>query len=231
MTTVYVAIRFSFAFLFFAAVFLSPCPPLLPLQSAIIATMSEITGIVLAGGLARRMGGGDKGLQLLKQQPLVQHAINRLAPQVAKIIINANRHPDTYAQYADTVVADIICGYAGPLAGIHAGMTQATSEWILSVPCDSPFFPEDLAPQLFQAAQQNAADVAIAAAAGRAQPVFMLAKRQLAADIAATLAGGNGKIDHWYARLPHVVVEFSDAGAFDNINTLEELTQAEQRLP
>lgn len=192
--------------------------------------MENITGIVLAGGLARRMGGDDKGLLPLAGKPLVQHAVERLRPQVAAVIINANRHHETYADFAAKVIADQIQDYAGPLAGIHAGMTAAATEWVLSVPCDSPFFPADLAAQLMQAAQRDEADIAVAAAGGRAQPVFMLAKRQLTADIAANLAAVNGKIDRWYARLPHTIVEFPSACAFDNINTRQELLNAEQEL-
>ena len=192
--------------------------------------MKNITGIVLAGGQARRMGGGDKGLVPLNGTPLVSHAIRRLAPQVAQVVISANRHHDRYAAFAGCVVADIIGGYAGPLAGIHAGMRAATSEWVVAVPCDSPFFPETLTAALLQAAGEQAAEVAVAAAAGRAQPVFMLAKRRLAGDIAATLAAIDGKIDRWYARLPHVIVPFDDAAAFDNINTPAQLKQALRRL-
>lgn len=192
--------------------------------------MRNITGIVLAGGRARRMGGSDKGLLPLGGRPLVQHTAARLRPQVDSVIINANRHGDAYAEYADLVVADIIGDFPGPLAGIHAGMCAAATDWVLSVPCDSPFFPADLAARLMQAAEASAAQVAVAAAAGRAQPVFMLARRDLAEDIAATLAAGDGKIDRWYGRLAHVEATFADAAAFDNINTPQELAQAAARL-
>lgn len=192
--------------------------------------MQEITGVVLAGGRARRMGGGDKGLLLLHGKPLAQHAVCRLRPQVGRVLVNANRHHDAYAAFADAVVADSVGDYAGPLAGIHAGMSAAQTPWVLTVPCDSPFFPATLAAQLMTAARQVQAQVAVAQAAGRAQPVFMLAQTALAADIAATLAAGEGKIDRWYARLAHTEVPFAQAQDFDNINTPEELQQAAQRL-
>ena len=193
--------------------------------------MQNVTGIVLAGGRARRMGGSDKGLLTLKGKPLVQHTLERLQPQVSAVIINANRHHEIYAAHADVIAADLIKDFPGPLAGIHAGMSSAHTDWVLSVPCDSPFLPADLCATLMQAAKTHAADVAVAGANGRAQPVFMLAKRLLADDIAATLAAGEGKIDRWYARLPHIVVPFDKASAFDNINTPEDLKQAKQHLP
>ena len=196
--------------------------------------MENITGIILAGGRARRMGGGDKGLLPLNGTPLAQHAAARLQPQVGRVLINANRHLDAYAAFAASgaaaVVPDTLGDYAGPLAGIHAGMCAAGSEWVLAVPCDSPFFPPTLAGDLLRAAAAADAEVAIAQAGGRAQPVFMLAKRALADDIAATLAEVGGKIDRWYARLPHVEVPFAEAAAFDNINTPEQLQDAERRL-
>ena len=195
--------------------------------------MENITGIILAGGRARRMGGGDKGLLPLNGTPLAQHAVARLQPQVGHVLINANRHLDAYAAFAGSgaaVVPDTLGDYAGPLAGIHAGMCAARSEWVLAVPCDSPFFPPTLAADLLHAADAADAEVAIAQAGGRAQPVFMLAKRALADDIAARLAEVGGKIDRWYTRLPHVEVPFAEAAAFDNINTPEQLQDAERRL-
>ena len=152
---------------------------------------------------------------------------------MGRLLINANRHPAAYAAFADAVIPDQLNdagGHAGPLAGIHAGMCAADSEWILSVPCDSPFFPPQLAAQLMRAARAAGAEVAVVRAGGRAQPVFMLAKSALAADIAATLPALRGKIDRWYARLAHVEVPFAEAEAFDNINTPAELQRAETRL-
>ena len=192
--------------------------------------MSSISGIILAGGQSRRMGGGDKALVLLGGKPLIAHTIARLQPQVSDIIINTNQEPARYREFADTVVADRIDGFAGPLAGLHAGMCAAAGEWVLSVPCDSPFFPRQLAETLQQAVTAAHADIAVAESGGRAQPVFMLARRRLADSIAAYLTAGNNKIDRWYQQQAHVCVEFADATDFANINTPDDLALAEQRL-
>ena len=122
---------------------------------------AEITGLVLAGGLARRMQDGrsdvDKGLVRFRGEAMVEHVLRRLAPQVDRLLINANRNQAEYRRYGHAVVADEIAGYAGPLAGLHAGLQTATTEWVVTVPCDSPFFPQDLVARLLQAAQaQNA---------------------------------------------------------------------------
>lgn len=189
-----------------------------------------ISGIILAGGKSRRMGGGDKALLSLAGKPLIAHAAARLRPQVSRVIINANHQPERYREFADTVVPDIISGYAGPLAGIHAGMCAAADEWLLSVPCDSPFFPLQLAGILQQAAITANADIAVATSGGRAQPVFMLAHCRLADTLAAHIIAGNRKIDHWYQQHTHTCVEFTDTAAFANINTPDELTLAEQQM-
>src|SRR5258706_11367559 len=106
--------------------------------------MSGVTGIVLAGGQGRRMGGVDKGLQLLHGKPMIASVLARLAPQVTEIIINANQNLDTYARFGHRVIPDAIGGYAGPLAGLHAGLGEARHELVLTAPCDSPFLPLDL---------------------------------------------------------------------------------------
>ena len=108
----------------------------------------DVTGIVLAGGMGRRMGGVDKGLVPLAGRPLVAHVLERLAPQAGAIIVNANQNRDRYAAYGHPVVADEVGGFAGPLAGLHAGMTAATTPYVVTVPCDSPFLPGDLVARL-----------------------------------------------------------------------------------
>ena len=189
----------------------------------------NITGILLAGGMARRMGGDDKGMLAASGKPLVEWTFARLAPQVKTTLINANRNADFYARYG-RVVADQVGGFCGPLAGIHAGMDAAATTWILSAPCDSPFMPSCLAAELFAAAERENADLAVAAADHRPQPVFMLAKTALKKNLAAFLSGGGRKIDLWYAPLAHAVVNFADADSFANINTPEELRAAESLL-
>src|SRR5687768_5282571 len=106
--------------------------------------MTGVSGIVLAGGQGRRMGGVDKGLKLLRGKPMVEWVLERLAPQVGEIVINANQNIAQYARYGHRVVSDEISGFAGPLAGLHAGLKAAAHELIVTVPCDSPFLPVDL---------------------------------------------------------------------------------------
>lgn len=195
---------------------------------------THITGLVLAGGRARRMGGGDKGLLPFHGHPLAARAAARLAPQVTRVLINANRHSAAYAAIAGdptAVIPDIIQDYPGPLAGIHAGMRAARTDWLLTVPCDAPFFPADLALRLAAAAARHDAAIAYAQAADRAQPVFMLAQCALAADIAATLARGDGKIDRWFTRHRSIAVPFADPTSFHNLNTPQDLQRAETPPP
>ncbi len=188
----------------------------------------KITGIVLAGGQGRRMGGVDKGLQLLNGRPMIAHVIERLAPQVEDIVINANQNREAYAAFGHPVVPDAIEGYAGPLAGLHAGLQAATQPLVVTVPCDSPFLPADLVARLASALGDN--DLAVAKTGAQAHPVFALVRRTLLAHLAAYLAGGGRKIDAWYASLKVVEVAFDDeADAFSNINTREELREHESR--
>jgi len=193
---------------------------------------SEVTGIVLAGGLGRRMSadgqGVDKGLQPFRGRPMAQHAIERLAPQVATLIINANRNLDRYREFGWPVVSDAVEGFAGPLAGLHAGMRHARTRYVVTVPCDSPFLPLDLVARLGAAlASTPGARLAVARTGDQAHPVFALVERALLADLEAFLASGRRKIDAWYAPLDVVEVGFDDEAAFRNINTLQELSEQE----
>jgi molybdopterin-guanine dinucleotide biosynthesis protein A len=193
---------------------------------------SEVTGIVLAGGLGRRMSadgqGVDKGLQPFRGRPMAQHAIERLAPQVAALIINANRNLDRYREFGWPVVSDAVEGFAGPLAGLHAGMRHARTRYVVTVPCDSPFLPLDLVARLGAAlASTPGARLAVARTGDQAHPVFALVERALLADLEAFLASGRRKIDAWYAPLDVVEVGFDDEAAFRNINTLQELSEQE----
>ena len=189
------------------------------------ATMAAVSGLVLAGGLGRRMGGVDKGLQLLRGKPMVSWVIARLAPQVSEIIVNANQNFQDYEKYGHRVVPDEIGGYAGPLAGLHAGLKAASHPLVASVPCDSPFLPGDLVARLSSSLQQN--DLAVAKTGDQPHPVFALVRKSLLKNLEAFLVGGGRKIDAWYASLEVVEVGFDDeAGAFRNINTPEELKGA-----
>jgi len=185
----------------------------------------NISGIVLAGGLGRRMGGVDKGLQLLHGKPMIQHALERLRPQVSEIVINANQNLDRYRGFGHPVVSDAIGGFAGPLAGLHAGLKAITNRLAVTVPCDSPFLPLDLVARL--QAKLGGNDLAVAKTGDQAHPVFALVRQAVAGNLETFLASGGRKIDAWYAALRVVEVNFDDeADAFRNINTREELDRA-----
>ncbi len=184
-----------------------------------------VTGVVLAGGQGRRMGGVDKGLQLLHGRPMVAAVLERLAPQVDEVLINANQNPAEYGRFGYRVVPDAVGGFAGPLAGLHAGLSAAKHPLVLTVPCDSPFLPADLLARLRAALDAN--ELAVAKTGEQPHPVFALVRASVRANLEAFLAGGGRKIDAWYAALKVVEVPFDDeADAFRNINTPEELAGA-----
>jgi molybdopterin-guanine dinucleotide biosynthesis protein A len=192
----------------------------------------HITGLVLAGGMGRRMDSRDKGLVVFRGKPMAQHAIERLSPQLDSLIINANRNIETYAAFGYPVVSDEVSGFAGPLAGLHAGMRTcatrraggAESAWIVTVPCDSPMLPLDLVTRLHSAAVKASAEIAVASTDEGAQPVFALYRLSLLSSLEAFLSAGERKIDKWTAQHRVANVVFADTGAFANINTIDELT-------
>ena len=188
---------------------------------------TAITGIVLAGGQGRRMGGVDKGWVELAGAPMIVHVLRRLAPQVDEILINANQNLERYRALGHSVFADTVGGFAGPLAGLHAGMTHATREMVVTVPCDSPFLPADLVDRLHSGIVAKRAQLAVAKTFDQPHPVFALVRRDVLPSLAAFLEGGGRKIDAWYAALEVVEVAFDDeADAFRNINTTDELAAA-----
>jgi len=187
--------------------------------------MKSVSGIVLAGGQGRRMGGVDKGLQLLRGKPMVEWALERLVPQVDEIIVNANQNFELYARFGHRVVPDAIGGYAGPLAGLHAGLSAASHPLAVTVPCDSPFLPLDLVARLRDLLGDN--ELAVAKTGTQPHPVFCMVRRSVLPHLAQFLSGGGRKIDAWYASLKVVEVSFDDQPeAFRNINTREELKDA-----
>ena len=199
----------------------------LPRRGCAVIAGSHITGLVLAGGLGRRMGGIDKGLQLFRGVPMAQHALQRLAPQVHTTAINANRNTARYEAMGVPVWADALPDYPGPLAGFLAGLMHAHTPYLLTVPCDSPLFPLDLAARLSHALSTQQADIAMAttfeAGVEQVQPVFCLLKRSLRASLHAFIESGQRKIDRWTALHRCVLVRFDGARAFANANTLSEL--------
>ena len=187
--------------------------------------MSGVTGIVLAGGQGRRMGGVDKGLQLLHGKPMVTAVLARLAPQVSEILINANQNLEAYARFGHRVIPDAIGGFAGPLAGLHACLSEAKNDLVLTVPCDSPFLPLDLLARLKTEIKEN--QLAVAKTGDQAHPVFALVRTAVKQNLEDFLKGGGRKIDAWYSTLKVVEVLFDDEmDAFRNINTREELNSA-----
>jgi molybdopterin-guanine dinucleotide biosynthesis protein A len=189
-----------------------------------------ITGLVLAGGQGRRMGGVDKGLQPLRGRPMVEWVIERLAPQVDEILVNANANVDRYAALGHRVVSDAIGGFAGPLAGLHAGLSAASHPLLVTVPCDSPFLPRDLVSRLRRRLDADGCDVAVAKTGDQPHPVFAMVRASVLPHLSAFLDGGGRKIDAWYATLEVAEVPFDDeAEAFSNINTRAELAEHEAR--
>lgn len=189
----------------------------------------SITGVVLAGGLARRMGGVDKGLIEFLGKPMVAHVLKRLQPQVDEILINANRENERYSAFGYGVIADDIAGFAGPLAGLHKGMSVAQHPYVLTVPCDSPLLPLNLAERLMHGLIEHNVDVAVAKTGSQAHPVFCLCRRSLLPNLEKFLRDGGRKIDAWYSSLEVVEVNFDDnPQAFSNVNTPEELSSLEK---
>ena len=187
---------------------------------------ATITGVILAGGQGRRMGGADKGLQELGGRPMAAHVLERLAPQVGAVLISANRNLERYAELGCPVLPDTLDGYAGPLAGLQAALAQATTPLLVTAPCDSPFLPADLVARLHDGLVAQQAELAVACAAGRTHRAFCLLRRELLPGLDAFLAAGERRVGLWHASLKVVEVDFSDeAAAFGNINTTDELAR------
>jgi molybdopterin-guanine dinucleotide biosynthesis protein A len=191
----------------------------------------RVLGCILAGGLARRMGGGDKGLIRLDGKPILDHVIERLDRQTAAAVINANGDPARFASYGVPVVADPVEGFVGPLAGVLAGMLTARDQgfpWAVTVATDTPFFPRDLVARLLASAQGN--DMACAASGGRRHPVIGLWPARLADDLRKALVDdGIRKVDAWTGRYRLGVADWPDApyDPFFNANRPEDVAEAE----
>jgi len=187
-----------------------------------------ITGVILAGGQGRRMGGLDKGLRQLRGKPMIEWVLERFAPQVDTVLINANQNLEVYARFGHPVITDEIGGFAGPLAGLQCALSAARQPLVATVPCDSPFLPADLVARLDTALQARQAQLAVARTGNQPHPVFCLCRRDVLPHLTQFLAGGGRKIDAWYATLRVAEVAFDDeADAFSNINTPEELSAFE----
>jgi len=192
---------------------------------------TSVTGIVLSGGRARRMGGIDKGLIPLCGRAMIEHVLDRLAGQVATVIINANRNAATYEAMGSPVVRDRDESYAGPLAGMSSGLHAAATPLCLTVPCDSPLIGSDIAERLHAALSEAGAEIAVAHDGERAHPVVNMMASRLAGSIDGFLAAGERKIDRWFDRHRWVYADFSDRPEyFINVNTEDERLAVEHEL-
>lgn len=194
-----------------------------------------IAGVLLAGGLSRRMGGGDKSLRVLAGVPILARVIARARPQVMALVLNANGDPARFQEFGLPVVADSIPDFAGPLAGVLAGLDWAAANvagatHLASFATDTPFLPVDLVARLAEAVADGRHDLACAASNGRTHPVFGLWSLALREDLRAALQSGMRKVDQWTARHRLAVVEFpaQPYDPFFNTNTLEDLNEGER---
>ena len=196
----------------------------------------SVAGLVLAGGLARRMGGGAKALKHLAGRPLLAHVLDRIAPQCQAIVLNANGDPGAYETFGYPVLPDVVAGFAGPLAGVLTGLEwlhqTREADWLLTVPTDAPFLPDDLVTRLLAGTREDA-EIAVARSDGRTHPVVALWHRTLLQPLRTALVAQDiRRIDRFTAGRQTVHVDWPTAGGdpFLNINTPEELEAAETRF-
>jgi len=193
-----------------------------------------VGAVLLAGGLARRMNGEDKGLVLLAGQAMAAYALDTLLPLVSQCVINANRNTAAYEQLRPgrvPVIADSRAGHLGPLAGLSAALAYLDTDYVVMCPCDSPFIQAALLTDLISEGITHDADIAVAHDGERLQPVFCMVNRRVQASLDAFLDEGERKIDRWFQR--HSVVEVDASKytrSFRNINTEEERKSAEQEM-
>jgi molybdenum cofactor guanylyltransferase len=202
---------------------------------------TEVTGVIISGGLGKRMSsdghGANKAMKPFRGRPMIASVIDRLVPQVSDFIINTNdasvsQEALNAMQFANPIraefVEDSVKGYAGPLAGLHAALKICKTPWLQMVPCDSPFFPKVLVETLLKAARQSGSLVAVAATSVQTHPVFLLVNISLLSSLESYLEAGDRKIDRWYRQHAYVEHLFDDENAFANINTEHELKALEQ---
>ncbi len=184
---------------------------------------NQVTGLILAGGEGRRVGGADKGLLDFQGRPLIAHVIDRLAPQVERLLISANRNLDAYRAFGHPVLTDLSDERLGPLAGIQAGLTACETPWLVVCPCDCPAPPDDLVARLLTEAEARQAALAVAMTSEGMQPAFQLCRRELLPALERFLAAGERRVGAWCRDQGAVEVNFPAAEAFRNLNTLAEL--------
>lgn len=188
----------------------------------------QITGVVLAGGEARRMGGQDKGLIMLSGKPMIEHVTSALSMQLNNIVINANRNIERYSLYGFPVIKDAYEGFNGPLAGMASCLKEIETDYMLTVPCDSPFIPSDLVSRMHDSLREENSEIAVADNGERMQPVFSLISRELLPSLERYLADKQRKIDIWFQQHRLSKVDFSDKPrTFINVNTAEDIASIE----
>jgi len=191
----------------------------------------DITGVILAGGRATRMGGADKGLIEIGGRQMIERVLARFAPQCGAVIINANRSLEQYARYGWPVVVDRAEDFQGPLAGIASALSQIDTRYAVTAPCDSPLLPHDLGARLWAALVRDDAEIAVARDSLRLQPVFSMLRRELLPSLHDYLQKGERKIDRWYRLHRVATADFTDCpDAFLNVNTPAERAALEARL-
>ncbi len=193
--------------------------------------VEDISAVILAGGRARRMSGEDKGLIELQGRPLLDYIIGALRPQVSEILVNANRNLDRYRAFGYPVIEDMMGDFFGPLVGMATGMQTTDKPWLLTVPCDSPFVPAQLAATLYRAMRRERAQLSVAHDGVRMQPVFALLDCQLLPGLLDYLNAGGRKIDTWYAQQRMALADFSASPQmFLNLNTPQDKVELENRI-
>ena len=192
---------------------------------------TKITGVILAGGRASRMGDIDKGLVNLNGLPLIEHVINALKPQVFELLINANRHLDRYEQYGYPVVPDQTDDYLGPLSGILASLQAAKTDYIFTTPCDVPLLYPEIVQRMWDKVSSQTSQPCVAHDGQRIQPLFTLLHTSLIDNLQQFLNSGERKAEIWVTRLNPIIVDFSDQSeCFININQPDDLSRIENRL-
>jgi molybdopterin-guanine dinucleotide biosynthesis protein A len=198
-----------------------------------LAGRAEVTGLILAGGLGRRMSpdgnGCDKGWVRFREKPLIETTMERLRPQVGSLMINANSSLERYRALGPQVHPDRLPGFLGPLAGVQAGLWACPTPWLATVPCDTPCFPIDLVERLAVGICERDASVAIARSPSGVHPAFMLVHRSLLSALDDYLARGGRRVREWCRIQQGVSVDFEDDSAFGNLNTPEELSALEMK--
>ncbi len=191
----------------------------------------RVSGLILAGGRGQRMQGRDKGWVRLANKPMIEWIIDRLQPQVDELIINANRTINRYKQLNYPVIEDEAKGFHGPLAGILSGLKACKNELLVYVPCDTPFFPDDLVASMLEKQQAASAEIVSISDGERTHPVFALIKTSLQQSLQEYLESGQRKIDCWYQQHDYQLLEYPGGqNFFENINTQEQLLAAEHRI-